>query len=101
MAATFEEALELAREKYPYPINHYWEYRDYFVFKYDDGTEHEGGPTSPIVIRKTDMAALNYAPIFFNMDVNAEDVGGVLAEGYFEIEGASHLCGGLWHESDS
>jgi len=82
MGTTFEEALKIAREKYPRDINHYEEYRDYYVFEYADGTERVGGIESPIVIRKSDMAALNYAPIFFNMDADAEDVGDMLAEGY-------------------
>ena len=81
MAATFSEALAVAREKYPHRINHFEEYRDYFVFEYVDGLDHVGGTTSPIVIRKSDLAALNYAPIFFNMEEGAEDVGDVLAEG--------------------
>lgn len=84
METSFDEALKLAKEKYPYPINHYEEYRDYFVFEYDDGRAHDGGPTSPIVIRKSDMAALNYAPIFFDISADAEDVGDVLAEGRCE-----------------
>lgn len=84
MAVTFNKALDIAREKYPFPINHYEEYRDYYVFWHDDGNEYTGGPMSPIVIRKSDSAALNYAPIFFNMDINAEDVGDVLAEGSIE-----------------
>lgn len=81
MATSFDEALAVAREKYPHQINHYEEYRDYYVFDYDDGVEHTGGTTSPIVIRKSDLVALNYAPIFFNMDPEAEDVGDVLSEG--------------------
>lgn len=81
MKANFDDALKVAREKYPHPINHYEEYEDYFVFEYVDGTEQVGGTMSPIVIRKSDMAALNYAPIFFNMDADAEDVGEMLAEG--------------------
>ena len=85
MKATFDEALALAREKYPHPINFFEEYEDYFVFGHDDGEEHVGGTTSPIVIRKSDMAPLNYAPIFFNMDPDAEDVGDILAEGVVEL----------------
>lgn len=81
METAFDKALEVAKEKYPHRINHYEEYRDYFVFMHIDGTEYVGGTTSPIVIRKSDMAALNYAPIFFDMDADAEDVGDVLAEG--------------------
>ena len=82
MEANFDKALELAREKYPHPINHYEEYRDYFVFDYDDGTEYTGGDRSPIVIRKSDMAALNYDPAFFlGLFDDADDAGGILAEG--------------------
>ena len=82
MDTSFEDALKIARAKYPHAINHYEEYRDYYVFEYADGTERVGGTESPIVVRKSDMEALNYAPIFFNMDADAEDVGDVLAEGY-------------------
>lgn len=81
MAVTFSEALEIAKTKYPHEINHYEEYKEYFVFGCNDGTEHVGGDLSPIVIRKADGAALNYAPIFFNLDANAEDVGEPLSEG--------------------
>lgn len=81
MAVVFQEALELARAKYPHVINHYEEYENYFVFDRDDGTEHVGGDASPIVIRKSDGEALNYAPIFFNMDADADDVGELLLEG--------------------
>lgn len=81
MDPRFDQALEVAREKYPHQINHYEEYKDYYVFEYNDGTYHVGGTMSPIVIRKSDLAALNYAPIFFNMDADAEDVGDVLSEG--------------------
>lgn len=81
MNVTFDAALEAARKKYPHQINYYEEYRDYFVFMCLDGNEYVGGTMSPIVIRKSDMAALNYAPIFFDLDVNAEDVGDILAEG--------------------
>lgn len=81
MKSTFEEALATARERYPHPINRFEEYEDYYVFRYDDGKEYVGGTMSPIVIRKSDMAALNYAPIFFNMDADAEDVGDVISEG--------------------
>lgn len=77
----FNEALKLAQTKYPYPINHFEEYKDYFVFWHEDGRERDGGDMSPIVIRKSDMEALNYAPIFFNMDADAEDVGDVISEG--------------------
>ena len=81
MQSTFEEALRVARAKYPHEINHYEEYEGYYVFELDDGTVHDGGTMSPIVIRKSDMAALNYAPIFFDMGEDAEDVGEVLATG--------------------
>ena len=81
METLFDKALVIAREKYPHPINYFEEYKDYFVFGHDDGQEHVGGTMSPIVIRTSDMAALNYAPIFFNMDENAEDVGEVISEG--------------------
>jgi len=81
MNKLFDQAQAIAREKYPYPINYFEEYKDYFVFGYDDGRDHIGGPTSPIVIRKSDLEAFNYAPIFFNMDINAPDVGEVLREG--------------------
>lgn len=82
METSFDEALKLAKEKYPYPINHYEEYRDYFVFEYNDGRPHDGGPTSPIVIRKSDMAALNYNPaVFLGLFGEAGDIGDVLAEG--------------------
>ena len=40
-----------------------------------------GGDYSPIVIRKSDAQALNYAPIFFNLYADAEDVGEVISEG--------------------
>ena len=81
MAVSFREALKIAQNKYPYRINHYEEYEKYFVFDFDDGTEYVGGDRSPIVIRKSDSAALNYAPIFFNFDADAEDVGPVISEG--------------------
>lgn len=81
METTFEQALEIAKSKYPYPINHYEEYADYYVFDHDDGVERIGGMYSPVVIRKSDGAALNYASIFFNMDADAEDVGDPIAEG--------------------
>lgn len=81
MATTFSEALKIAKDKYPHEINHYEEYKDYFVFERIDGTMHIGGDYSPIVIRKSDGAALNYAPIFFNLDAEAEDVGEVISEG--------------------
>lgn len=81
MGASFDEALEIARRKYPHPINRYEEYEGYFVFYRDDGDEHVGGEFSPIVIRKSDSEALNYAPVFFDLDPDAEDVGDVLSEG--------------------
>lgn len=81
MGAAFEKALSVARGLYPHEINHYEEYEKYFVFSYEDGIERVGGELSPIVIRKEDMAALNYAPIFFNMGTDAEDVGDVVSEG--------------------
>lgn len=81
MAVSFDEALKIAQEKYPHRINHYEEYEKYFVFDHDDGVERVGGDYSPIVIRKSDAEALNYAPIFFNLDADAEDVGEVVSEG--------------------
>ncbi len=81
MAFSFEQALEAAKDKYPHRINQYEEYRDYFVFWHEDGEEHDGGSASPIVIRKSDGAALNYAPIFFNLDADAEDVGDIVSKG--------------------
>ena len=82
METSFDEALRIAKEKYPHPINHYEEYADYFVFEYVDGTEHDGGTTSPIVIRKSDMAALNYNPSFFlGLFEDADSAGDILAEG--------------------
>ena len=81
MEASLKEALTVAQGLYPHPINHYEEYEGYFVFDHDDGVERTGGEFSPIVIRKTDMTPLNYAPIFFNMDADAEDVGDVVVEG--------------------
>ena len=81
MATPFDKALRIAKEKYPHEINHFEEYEDYFVFDFDDGEERTGGEFSPIVIRKSDFAALNYAPIFFDLSDDAEDVGDVLAEG--------------------
>lgn len=64
MTEAFNKALEIAKAKYPHTIDHYEEYGDYFVFDYDDGTTRVGGELSPIVIRKSDFAPLNYAPIF-------------------------------------
>lgn len=82
MDESFNEALKVATEKYPHKINHYEEYRDYYVFEHVDGREHTGGTMSPIVIRKSDMAALNYSPaIFFGLDADAEDVGEIISEG--------------------
>ena len=51
------------------------------MFDFDDGEERTGGDFSPILIRKSDFAALNYAPIFFDLSDDAEDVGIILAEG--------------------
>ncbi|MBR2836137.1 MAG: hypothetical protein IKE43_10600 [Coriobacteriales bacterium] len=82
MESSFNEALKVATEKYPHKINYYEEYKDYYVFGYDDGIEHTGGTKSPIVIRKADMVALNYSPaIFFHLDASAEDVGDILSKG--------------------
>lgn len=81
MAATFREALKIAKKLYPHRINHYEEYEDYFVFECDDGNDHVGGDYSPIVIRKSDSEALAYAPIFFDLSPDADDVGEVIAEG--------------------
>lgn len=81
MDKAFDEALKIAKEKFPHPINHYEEYESYYVFEHIDGREHIGGTMSPIVIRKSDMTALNYAPIFFNMDADAEDPGDIISEG--------------------
>jgi hypothetical protein len=81
MDCSFDKALGIAKAKYPHPINHYEEYRGYYVFEYANGTEYVGGDRSPIVIRKSDGRALNYAPVFFNMDEDAEDVGDILSEG--------------------
>lgn len=81
MTLSFQEALKVAEEKYPHKINHYEEYEDYYVFDFVDGRVRYGGDLSPIVIRKTDGEALNYAPIFFNLDQDAEEVGELLKEG--------------------
>lgn len=81
MAVTFEEALATARAKYPHPVNRYEEYERYFVFEHDDGREHVGGEYSPIVVRKSDGAALNYSSMFFGVFDDEEDVGEVLSEG--------------------
>lgn len=81
MAVSFDNALEIAKTKYPHEIKHYEEYKDYFVFDSASEVECVGGDLSPIVIRKEDGVALNYAPIFFNLDADAEDVGEPLFEG--------------------
>lgn len=81
MDKVFNEALKIATEKYPYKINHYEEYAKYYVFEHVDDREYTGGDQSPIVIRKSDMAALNYAPLFFCLNADAEDVGDILSEG--------------------
>lgn len=81
MAVTFQEALKIAQEKYPHKINHFEEYKKYFVFECKNDVEHVGGDYSPIVVRKDDAAALNYAPIFFNLSEDAEDVGDIISEG--------------------
>ena len=81
MAITFRDALKIARKQYPHRINHYEEYEKYYVFDTTDCFEHVGGEYSPIVIRKSDAMALAYAPIFFNMNAEAEDVGEVISEG--------------------
>lgn len=81
MESLFDKALKIAQEKYPHKINHFEEYENYFVFDQDNGIDRVGGDYSPIVIRKSDMKALNYAPIFFNLDADAEDVGEILSQG--------------------
>ena len=81
MEASFQEALKIAQDKYPHQINHFEEYEKYFVFEFDDGIERIGGDLSPIVIRKADGMALNYAPIFFDLGEDAEEVGEVVREG--------------------
>lgn len=81
MAVSFEQALEIAKAKYPHQINYYEEYADYFVFGCDDGSEYDGGEYSPIVIRKSDSMALNYVPVFFNLDADAESPGEIISEG--------------------
>lgn len=81
MSISFDSALEIAKAKYPYQVDHFEEYKDYFVFDMHDDVERVGGSASPIVIRKADGAALNYAPIFFNMDAEAEEIGDVISEG--------------------
>ena len=81
MATTFREALKIAKAKYPHRINRYEEYEKYFIFSCDDGGEHVGGEYSPIVIRKSDAAALNYTSVFFGLWPDAEDIGEPIAEG--------------------
>lgn len=81
MDDVFNEALRIAKNEYPHPINKYEEYAEYYVFEYDDGEIHDGGTMSPIVVRKSDMKTLNYAPIFFNMSEDAPDVGEIISEG--------------------
>ena len=82
MGELFDGALEVASARYPYPINRYEEYRDYFVFAYDDGRVRDGGPQSPIVVRKSDLAALTWdAAFFLGLDAGVESAGDVLAEG--------------------
>jgi hypothetical protein len=81
MGVSFREALKIAQDKYPHQINHFEEYEKYFVFEFDDGIERIGGELSPIVIRKADGMALNYAPIFFDLSEDAEDVGEAVSEG--------------------
>ena len=81
MAVSFEEAFEIAQEKYPHKINHYEEYEKYFVFENDDHPLGIGGDYTPVVIWKSDGEILHYVPIFFNLDGSAEDVGDVISEG--------------------
>lgn len=81
MKISFDVALAKASDLYPHEINHYEEYEDYFVFDNNDGDIRYGGTKSPVVIRKSDGEALNYASIFFNMDLDAEDVGDLVSEG--------------------
>ena len=73
--------MRIAQNKYPHQINHFEEYEKYFVFEFDDGIERIGGDLSPIVIRKADGMALNYAPIFFDLGEDAEEVGEIVREG--------------------
>lgn len=82
MAVSFEEARQIASERYSFPINYYEEYKDYFVFGYDDGTQFIGGPQMPVVIRKSDGAFQAYDSMFFGIDPNAEDAGKVISEGW-------------------
>lgn len=81
MGCSFEEALSIARSKYPYPIDHFEEYEKYYVFDHLTYAIRTGGPESPIVIRKSDGKAFNYAPIFFDLEEGADDVGDVISEG--------------------
>jgi hypothetical protein len=81
MSCSFEEALSAARSKYPYPIDHFEEYEKYYVFEHMSDVERMGGMESPIVIRKSDGKAFNYAPIFFNLEEGTDDVGDVISEG--------------------
>jgi hypothetical protein len=55
---SYEEALAIARSKKP-KINGCSEYNNAYVFGYDDGNHHIGGPNSPIVIMKDTGEALN------------------------------------------
>ena len=84
MAVSFEEAFEIARKRYRHQINHFEEYEKYVVFFNTQCSEYTGGDYSPIVIRKSDGRALLYAPIFFNFDADAEDVGEIIAEGVID-----------------
>ncbi len=59
------------------------------MFDFDDGTEYVGGDRSPIVIRKSDSAALNYAD-FFNLDADAEDVGDAVSKATFRKSVPAH-----------
>lgn len=81
MTVSYEEAFAIAREKYPHEINYFEEYEKYFVFFNTKCAEYTGGDYSPVVIRKSDGSALLYAPIFFNLDADAEKVGDVISEG--------------------
>lgn len=80
MSISFDEALGIARGKYPYEIDHYEEYADYYVFERISDVERVGGAGMPIVIRKADGVAFNYEAIFFNFDEDA-DVGDLVSEG--------------------
>ena len=81
MTVSYEEAFQIAKAKYPHKINHYEEYKKYYVFFNTKCAEYTGGDYSPIVIRKSDGRALNYAPIFFNFNADAEKVGDIIADG--------------------